>query len=447
MRGRASTSRARDVAAAFAAVRGAARAARSLAHGRSRAGGAPRSRRVPARRAAEGQPAAGRGRDARAPSGSCCAAPTPSSGCAAKATRSCTTPKTAALVALGRIWKRVGELAAIDPRFAPYLEARDGIKAQLEDLAFTLRDFADGIDASPERLQQVEDRLALIERLKRKHGGTLEEAIAHRDRLAAEHKALTGGQSTVAEIEQQLADAGRAFLAAARTPVRQPPRRRAEVRAGRSKPSSPSWRWSGPSSRCGSRPSEAEGQWTRRRHRQRRALPVAERRRGPAAAGQDRLGRRAVARHAGAEDPRRDGAERRRAGRVRQDAHLRRGRCRHRRARRHGGRAEAGVARRPIPGALHHAPAADRGVRPQSLPDRKARPGRPDRDQRQPAGRRGSRRRNCPDDGRRGGGREGAGERARVARYDAGERRKRKAKVATGEKSQAQAQGRKPESQ
>src|SRR5690349_16574848 len=54
--------------------------------------------------------------------------------------------ESAALVALGHIWKRVGELAAIDPRFATYLEARDGIKAQLEDLAFTLRDFADGID-------------------------------------------------------------------------------------------------------------------------------------------------------------------------------------------------------------------------------------------------------------------------------------------------------------
>ena len=122
----------------------------------------------------------------------------------------------AALVALGRIWKRVGELAAIDPRFTPHLDARDGIKAQLEDLAFMLRDVADGIDATPGRLQQLEDRLALIERLKRKHGGTLEDAIAHRDRLSAEHKALTGGQSTVAEIELRLADAGRAFLAAAK---------------------------------------------------------------------------------------------------------------------------------------------------------------------------------------------------------------------------------------
>ena len=122
----------------------------------------------------------------------------------------------AALTALGHVWKRVGELAAIDPRFAPHLDARDGIKAQLEDLAFTLREVADGLDASPARLQQVEDRLALIERLKRKHGGTLDEAIAHRERLAAEHKALTGGQSSIAEIEQQLGEAGQAFLSAAR---------------------------------------------------------------------------------------------------------------------------------------------------------------------------------------------------------------------------------------
>ncbi len=121
-----------------------------------------------------------------------------------------------ALSALGHVWKRLGELAAIDPRFAPYLDARDNIKAQLEDLAFTLRDVAGGIDASPGRLQQVEDRLALIERLKRKHGGSLEEAIAHRDRLAAEHHALTGGQSSIAEIEQQLAGAGGTFLAAAK---------------------------------------------------------------------------------------------------------------------------------------------------------------------------------------------------------------------------------------
>ena len=44
------------------------------------------------------------------------------------------------LASLGGVWKRVSELAAIEPRFAPYPATARGIKAQLEDLATTLRD-------------------------------------------------------------------------------------------------------------------------------------------------------------------------------------------------------------------------------------------------------------------------------------------------------------------
>ncbi|MCC7127112.1 MAG: DNA repair protein RecN [Acidobacteria bacterium] len=120
------------------------------------------------------------------------------------------------LAGLDQVWKRVGELATFDSRFAGHLEARDGMKAQLEDLAFTLRDFSDGLDASPARLQEVEDRLALLERLKRKHGPTLDDVIARRDGLAAEHAALTGGSSSLADLERGLQDAGAAFLDRAR---------------------------------------------------------------------------------------------------------------------------------------------------------------------------------------------------------------------------------------
>ena len=75
----------------------------------------------------------------------------------------------------------MSELAGLDERFQPYLDARDGIKSQLEDLALFLRHYADGIEASPARLQQVEERLALLERLKRKYGPTLADVIARRD--------------------------------------------------------------------------------------------------------------------------------------------------------------------------------------------------------------------------------------------------------------------------
>jgi DNA repair protein RecN (Recombination protein N) len=117
---------------------------------------------------------------------------------------------------LGRVWKRVGELNTMDGRFAPHVDARDAIKAQLEDLAHTLRDFGDNIDASPGRLEQVEERLALLERLKRKHGPTLDDVIRRRDALAEEHAALTGGEEGASSIERQLVDTSQAFLRLAR---------------------------------------------------------------------------------------------------------------------------------------------------------------------------------------------------------------------------------------
>ena len=79
--------------------------------------------------------------------------------------------------ALASTWRACGSGWASWPRsirsLRSYVEARDGIKGQLEDLAFFLRSYADSVDASPARLQEVEDRLALLERLKRKYGPTL----------------------------------------------------------------------------------------------------------------------------------------------------------------------------------------------------------------------------------------------------------------------------------
>src|SRR5437868_4802309 len=99
----------------------------------------------------------------------------------------------AVLAGLGGVWRRVGELATLDPSFQPYLDARDGIKSQLEDLAVFLRSYAEGIEASPAKLQQVEERLALMERLKRKHGPSLADVIARRDALRGELTDLERG--------------------------------------------------------------------------------------------------------------------------------------------------------------------------------------------------------------------------------------------------------------
>ena len=121
----------------------------------------------------------------------------------------------AILAGLGGVWRRVGELAALDPQFKPYLDARDGIKSQLEDLSVFLREYAGGIEASPARLQQIEERLALLERLKRKYGPTLADVVGKRDALRRELKDLERGDDRILELERELAAARTLYLAAA----------------------------------------------------------------------------------------------------------------------------------------------------------------------------------------------------------------------------------------
>jgi DNA repair protein RecN (Recombination protein N) len=117
-----------------------------------------------------------------------------------------------ALPALAIVWKRLADLASIDDRFSAHLEARDVVKSQLEDLAFFLRSYSAGIDASPERLQEVEDRLALIERLKKKHGPSLQDVLAKAASLRQDLHDLAHGAERTAEIDAALATARASFL-------------------------------------------------------------------------------------------------------------------------------------------------------------------------------------------------------------------------------------------
>ncbi len=81
-------------------------------------------------------------------------------------------------VALRAALRNVEELARFDPRFVEAQQQLTSARATVGDAAATLRDYAEGIDASPERLAEIEDRLALIDRLKRKYGQTIQEVIA-----------------------------------------------------------------------------------------------------------------------------------------------------------------------------------------------------------------------------------------------------------------------------
>ncbi len=118
----------------------------------------------------------------------------------------------AALPTLASVWKKVGELAALDATFGPYVEAREAVKSQLEDLAFFLRSYAQNIDASPARLQEIEDRLALLERLKRKHGPSLAEVIDKGLALKRELHDLAHATERAAELDAAVAATAAAYV-------------------------------------------------------------------------------------------------------------------------------------------------------------------------------------------------------------------------------------------
>ena len=80
--------------------------------------------------------------------------------------------------ALRAALRNVEELARYDTRFSDAAQQLASARATLSDVASTLRDYAECLDASPARLAEIEDRLALVDRLKRKYGKTVAEVIA-----------------------------------------------------------------------------------------------------------------------------------------------------------------------------------------------------------------------------------------------------------------------------
>lgn len=120
-----------------------------------------------------------------------------------------------ALTNISSARKQLEELARFDTKFLEALAALESAKAAIEDVSATARDYADGIDASPERLAEVEDRLALVDRLKRKYGSSVDEVIAYGEEVARKLNELENREDVVRELKKELAAAGDAYLAAA----------------------------------------------------------------------------------------------------------------------------------------------------------------------------------------------------------------------------------------
>jgi DNA repair protein RecN (Recombination protein N) len=112
--------------------------------------------------------------------------------------------------------KQIEELARYEPKFQEALAALETARISVEDVGATVRDYAGGIHASPEHLAGVEDRLALIDRLKRKYGPTLEDVIAFGADVARKLSEIENKDEILRELRSDLAKAAEEYLRTAR---------------------------------------------------------------------------------------------------------------------------------------------------------------------------------------------------------------------------------------
>ena len=111
--------------------------------------------------------------------------------------------------------KHVEDLAKYDPKFQESLTSLLSARAAIEDVSALARDYADGIDASPERLAEVEDRLALIDRLKRKYGSSVDEIIAYGEEVARKLSEIENREELLRDLKKQQDVAAIGYLAVA----------------------------------------------------------------------------------------------------------------------------------------------------------------------------------------------------------------------------------------
>ena len=120
-----------------------------------------------------------------------------------------------ALAQLGLARKRLEELVKIDEKIAPVLAALEPASFAAEEAAHSLRHYLGSIEADPARLDEVEARLAAIDKLKRKYGATIQEIAAFLDQVKAGLAAAENSGERKAALEKETARLSAAYKAAA----------------------------------------------------------------------------------------------------------------------------------------------------------------------------------------------------------------------------------------
>lgn len=128
---------------------------------------------------------------------------------------------TSAAVQIRAATRHLEELSRFDDDFQGMTATIDSARIALEDVSATLRDYAAGIEASPERLTTLEERLILLDRLKRKYGETVADVIAYGHEVTRKLDEIENRDELLKQLRDEMDSAARAYQSAARALSRQ----------------------------------------------------------------------------------------------------------------------------------------------------------------------------------------------------------------------------------
>jgi DNA repair protein RecN (Recombination protein N) len=117
--------------------------------------------------------------------------------------------------ALRAALKNLEELARYDPKFTEAVDQVKSARALVDDVSDTVRDYTSRIQASPDRLAELEDRLEALNRLKRKYGSTLAQVLAHGQDVAAKLAEVENRDQLLLELRAARSKAADAYRLAA----------------------------------------------------------------------------------------------------------------------------------------------------------------------------------------------------------------------------------------
>ena len=111
--------------------------------------------------------------------------------------------------------KKLDELARIDRSFEEVAETLRAATIGIDEASDRIRDYQGRLEADPQRLEDVESRLASIDRLKRKYGSSLEDVLAFLDHVRAQMDAVESAGERRVKLEREAAERSEAYREAA----------------------------------------------------------------------------------------------------------------------------------------------------------------------------------------------------------------------------------------